>query len=522
VIAAAVVSIALSPIEAAARLAGRRGRVLLDSGRDDDGCGAWSFLAADPVATLEVRGPQIIVRDRDGRVIRDGTGDPLEAIASFARSHGAALHGEENRQPSTERDGVAPAENPRPRVMGFFSYDLGRAIEKMPAGPSRGGDTPDVWLGAYDAVVRWPSGANAGAPGEIIAVDARAADRLLHAIEDGPRGPDTAQPMGVFPTTTTQMGNQIGPVTHVGNARGKDPHELEVSGFSSGPRGPSVAPQIGELRADDDGDAHCARVERIREYIAAGDVYQVNLARRLTATIEQDGDALALYAALGAIAPAPYGGLVETDTGVRVVSGSPERFLARAGFGQRLDTRPIKGTRRRTGDPTKDAALAADLAVHPKDDAEHLMIVDLERNDLGRVAKIGSVRVDDLGYVVELPGLYHKVSTVSCELRDDVTWADLLRAAFPGGSITGAPKIRAMEIIDELEPARRGPYCGAIGWLGENGAFALAIAIRVAVLVNDELRLHVGGGIVADSDPRAELQETEDKAAGWRAALQRP
>ena len=467
----------LRPVEAAARLAGRRGRVLLDSGRDDDGCGAWSFLAADPVATLEVRGPQIIERDREGRVVRDGSGDALEAIDSFARTHGASLDG--------AGSAVRKADDPRPRVMGFFGYDLGRAIERLPPGPSRGADTPDVWLAAYDAVVRWPTGAGAAAsapgpgassavdaPGEIVAVDARAGERLARAIADGP----------------TQVG---------------------------------AAPRMGALVADDDGEAHCARVERIRQYIAAGDVYQVNLARRLTARLDDDGDALALYAALGAIAPAPYGGLVETDTGVRVVSGSPERFLARAAHGHRLDTRPIKGTRRRTGDPSRDAALAADLAAHPKDDAEHLMIVDLERNDLGRVAAIGSVRVDDLGYVVELPGLYHKVSTVSALLRDGISWAELLRATFPGGSITGAPKIRAMEIIDELEPSRRGPYCGAIGWMGEGGAFGFAIAIRIAVLAGGELRLHVGGGIVADSDARAELQETEDKAAGWRAALER-
>ncbi|HUQ03924.1 MAG TPA: anthranilate synthase component I family protein [Kofleriaceae bacterium] len=514
-------TIPLSPLAAAARLAGRRGRVLLDSGRDDDGCGAWSFLAVDPVATLEVRGPHVIERDGDGRVVRDGIGDALEAIDAFARAHGAALGGGGGGGSggaiggATGGDGsVRKADDPRPRLFGFFGYDLGRAIEKLPPGPTRGADTPDVWLAAYDAVVRWPRGdvasassnvsatgssgpeASSAAPpsssrfveaaGEIIAVDARAAERLARAIEGGP--------------------------AHVG-----------------------TAPRIGALVPDDDGDAHCARVERIREYIAAGDVYQVNLARRLTAKIEQDGDALALYAALGAIAPAPYGGFLETDTGgaadtggvtsgrgVRVISGSPERFLARAGVGQRLDTRPIKGTRRRTGDASRDAELAADLAVHPKDDAEHLMIVDLERNDLGRVAVIGSVRVDDLGYVVELPGLYHKVSTVSCLLRDGIGWAELLRATFPGGSITGAPKIRAMEIIDELEPARRGPSCGAIGWMGEHGAFALAISIRVAVLAGGELRLHVGGGIVADSDPRAELQETEDKAAGWRAALQRP
>ncbi len=147
------------------------------------------------------------------------------------------------------------------------------------------------------------------------------------------------------------------------------------------------------------------------------------------------------------------------------------------------------------------------------------MIVDLERNDLGRIATAGSVRVDALGYVVELPALYHQVSRVSAEPRPEVGYAELLRATFPGGSITGAPKVRAMELIDELEPTRRGPYCGALGYFGAAGAFDLAIAIRIGVLAGGELRVHVGGGIVADSEPASELAETETKAAGWRAAL---
>lgn len=509
--------VALSPIAAAARLAGRRGRVLLDSTRDDDGTGAWSFLAADPVATLEVRGRRVIERGAGGALLGERETDPLAAIDAFVRAHGAGLDGgrgaaRDGGGPDGGRsagydggrgaahdgggpdggtvDGVGAVrvpDAPRPRVLGFLSYDLGRAIERLPAGPTLGDDTPDAWLAAYDAVVRWPAGAEIG---EIVAVDEAAAARLRAAL-----GLGTAERS--FGTAERSFGT-----------------------FERRFDAPGPAPRLGALVADDDGAAHCARVARIREYIAAGDVYQVNLARRLTAPVETDGDALALHAAITAVAPAPYSGLVEAD-GVRVVSGSPERFLARAGAGARLDTRPIKGTRRRTGEPDRDAALAADLAAHPKDDAEHLMIVDLERNDLGRVATVGSVRVDELGYVVELPGLYHKVSTVSCELRPDVGWAELLRATFPGGSITGAPKIRAMQIIDELEPARRGPYCGAIGWMGEGGAFALAIAIRVVTLAGGELRLHVGGGIVADSEPAAELAETEDKAAGWRAALAR-
>ena len=193
---------------------------------------------------------------------------------------------------------------------------------------------------------------------------------------------------------------------------------------------------------------------------------------------------------------------------------SPRRrsrcFLASAG--DRVETRPIKGTHART------PGGAEKLAAAVKDAAEHLMIVDLERNDLGRIAETGSVRVDELGYVVELPALYHKVSRVSARPRAGIGYAALLRATFPGGSITGAPKVRAMELIDELELARRGPYCGAFGYFGA-GAFDLAIAIRIGVIRGHELRIHVGGGIVADSDPAAELAETELKAKGWVDAL---
>lgn len=346
---------------------------------------------------------------------------------------------------------------PEPRVIGFLGYDLARVVEKLPGGPDVGRDSPDLWLGAYGAVARWQPGEVAPT---VIGDDAAARARLTEGL-----------------------------------AR---------------PAPPTVAPSFGPLAADDDGAHHIARVERIRDYLAAGDVYQVNLARRLVARVTSPGDALALYEALVAVAPAPYGAVIEAD-GVTVISGSPERFLA--SVGDRIETRPIKGTRPRT------ATGADELAASAKDAAEHLMIVDLERNDLGRIAENGSVAVDELGYVVELPALYHKVSRVSARLRPDIGYAALLRATFPGGSITGAPKVRAMQLIDELEPARRGPYCGAFGYFGAHGAFDLAIAIRIGVLVNNELRIHVGGGIVADSDPIAELAETETKAAGWVAAL---
>jgi len=450
-----------SALAAAARLAGRRGRVLLDSARDDDGLGTWSFATAEPAATLIARGRSLVELDRRGTPARRFTGDPFEAAEAFLAAHGCTL--------ATVRD-AAPA----PRVIGYFGYDLARVVERLPGGAPLGHDVPDLWLAAYDAVARWR-------PGD---------------------------------TEPTLVGPEPAPLAAM---------------LARGPTTAGVPPSLGALIADDDGAHHMARVERIRDYLAAGDVYQVNLARRLVARIAAPGDALALYAALREVAPAPYGALLEAD-GATVISGSPERFLAAtraspAGRGDRADasspgarvrveTRPIKGTRPRI------PGGAAELAASEKDAAEHLMIVDLERNDLGRIAETGSVRVDRLGYVVELPALFHKVSRVSAVPRAGIGYAALLRALFPGGSITGAPKVRAMQLIDELEPASRGPYCGAFGYFAPTGC-DLAIAIRIGVIAGQELRVHVGGGIVADSDPAAELAETEAKAAGWRAALAR-
>jgi para-aminobenzoate synthetase component 1 len=440
---------ALSPIDLAARLAGKRGRVLLHSARDDDGLGRWSFATAMPSSTLIARGRSLVRLDATGRAVARFTTDPFAAAEAFLAEHGC-----------TPQPSAIAGEAPAPRVIGYFGYDLARVIESLPGGPTLGHDTPDMWLAAYDGVARWRGGADASDSNyELVGPDARA---LAAAIAAGPQ--------------------------HLG-----------------------LAPHLGPLIADDDGGHHMARVERVRDYLAAGDVYQVNLARRLVARITSPGDTLALYAALAAASPAPYGAVIEAD-GVAIISGSPERFLA-IDRG-RLETRPIKGTR-----PPGPGG-AAELAAAPKDAAEHLMIVDLERNDLGRVAETGTVTVDELGYVVELPTLFHKVSRVSAQPRAGLGYAELLRATFPGGSITGAPKVRAMQLIDELEPARRGPYCGAFGYFAPTG-FELAIAIRIGVIKGYELRVHVGGGIVADSDPAAELAETDVKAAAWVAALAR-
>jgi para-aminobenzoate synthetase component 1 len=277
-------------------------------------------------------------------------------------------------------------------------------------------------------------------------------------------------------------------------------------------------PRFGPLRPAAAEPSYRDGFDRLLEYIRAGDVYQVNLARRLSAPLDRDGDALAVYAALAACSPEPFGALIEGG-GVRVVSNSPERFLSREAGSDRLETRPIKGTRRRAAEIAVDRALAAELAADAKEGSEHLMIVDLVRNDLGRVARLGSVRVDGFGRVVERPTLHHMVSTVACRVRPGVGTAEIVRATFPGGSITGAPKLRAMQLIDELEPTGRGVYTGAIGYLGARGELELSIAIRTAVIAGREIHLHFGGGIVAESTLEREREELEEKAAAWRQAV---
>jgi para-aminobenzoate synthetase component I len=262
-----------------------------------------------------------------------------------------------------------------------------------------------------------------------------------------------------------------------------------------------------------------AGVSRIREYIAAGDVYQVNLAQRFQAPFR--GSPLALYRRLRARNPAPFGGYLEF-AGTVVTSISPERFL-RFDAGTRLaEARPIKGTRPRGTTPAKDGALARQLLESEKDRAENVMIVDVLRNDLGKVCRAGSVAVPKLYALESHPTVHHLVSTVTGVLADDQDAFDLLRAAFPGGSVTGAPKIRAMQIIAELERAPRGVYCGAIGYVSTSGGMDFNIPIRTIVLRDGMATFHAGAGIVWDSEPAAEYQETLAKARTTMEALTSP
>jgi anthranilate/para-aminobenzoate synthase component I len=271
----------------------------------------------------------------------------------------------------------------------------------------------------------------------------------------------------------------------------------------------------GALSPDWDGDGHGERIGRIRDWIAAGDCYQANLAVPFRAQLKPGRHRdLAAFLQLMAASPAPFAGFFRTPGRPSVISHSPECFLAQRN--RALVSVPIKGTRRR--EAGHEAAVRAELASAPKDAAELAMIVDLVRNDLGRVAVPGSVRVTDAGHLIDLPYVHHRAARVEAKLRDGLTLADAVLAAFPAGSITGAPKLRAMQILRELEGTARGAYCGAFGWIGAHGG-DLAVAIRTASIDGDTLTFHAGGGIVWDSDPAAEWDEVQAKVSGFARAM---
>lgn len=272
----------------------------------------------------------------------------------------------------------------------------------------------------------------------------------------------------------------------------------------------------GPIASTLDWEAYQPRAQRVIDYIRAGDTYQVNLTREFRAPCS--GDPWRLYRHLHDTNPAPMGAFLEYPFGA-VLSSSPERFVTVDG--ERAFTQPIKGTRRRRPDPEEDRRVREELAASQKDRAENVMIVDLLRNDFGRVCAAGSVSVPKLCELESFATVHHLVSTVEGRLSGGRDCIDLLRACFPGGSITGAPKRRAMEIIDELEPHRREVYCGAIGYVSPGGRLDMSIPIRTTIIANGELRFFAGGGIVADSSPEAEFEETEVKIAAIRRALAR-
>lgn len=272
--------------------------------------------------------------------------------------------------------------------------------------------------------------------------------------------------------------------------------------------GSTVHLSSGQIRPAVTKEQYLADLQKVIDYIYAGDIYQANLTQRFSIPFNEDS--WALYRNLHEYNPAPFAAFLPYRD-FQVLCSSPERFIKITPDGM-IETRPIKGTRPRGKTPSEDANLASDLQASMKDRAELTMIIDLERNDLGRICQFGTVKVPDLIRLEKYPTVWHLVSTITGELRDRLLPSEILRAIFPGGSITGAPKIRAMEIIEELEPYKRGIYTGSIGYIGFDGAWDLNIVIRTIILKNGHAYLHAGGGIVADSNPELEYEETLHKA----------
>lgn len=280
--------------------------------------------------------------------------------------------------------------------------------------------------------------------------------------------------------------------------------------------GSSTVSTIRGKLEEDKPDQYLAAVERIKDYIYEGDVFQVNLSRQWQFKPDTDLKPVALYRNLCMSNPAPFAGLARIDQ-VHIISSSPERLVRTRGL--QIDTRPIAGTRPRSVDSASDQALSEELMAHPKEQAEHIMLIDLERNDLGRVSQPGSIQVNELMGLESYAHVHHIVSNVRGQLIPGTTPGQIIRAVFPGGTITGCPKVRCMEIIAELEQTARGAYTGSMGYLNRNGDMDLNILIRTLVQSSGSISLRAGAGIVADSDPLHELAETRAKARGLLMAI---
>jgi len=434
---------------------------LLESALSGSSLGRFSFAGASPYAVLRARDTRLELEVL--RAARPGLapgrmrlrGDPLEAARALLPR-------------------LAPAAAPElPFVggaVGWLGYELAARIEPIALRAGDGRDPPDLALFFVDRVAAFDH-----ATGRLYA-----------------------------------CGLGFGPDARDGAERAAD---AVCRALAAAP--PGTAAGRGRALPLPDAAEHVKKVDCILEEIRAGNVYQACLTTRFEGELE--GDAFAFYRRLRELSPAPFASFLELP-GIAVVGSSPERFLRldRAG---RVESRPIKGTRPRGRGPAEDAGLRLALESSAKERAENLMIVDLVRNDLGRVCETGSIAVPELMAIEAYAPLFQMVSSVTGRLRPDRDVFDLVRACFPAGSMTGAPKIAAMRLLARLEPLRRGVYSGALGYLDARGGADLSVVIRTAVVADGRVAIHAGGGIVADSDPAAEWREAVDKAAPLRAAL---
>ncbi len=449
---------------------------LLDSAKAAGGCGRFSFAGADPVAVFQAKrtrggaphGASIRIT-RSRRLTSDGT----PRVSEFVSDPFAEL-----RLLLAELAPPVPPASPLPftaGAVGYFGYEAAHFVEDL---PDRGRDDlgePDIRFGLFDLVL-----GHDHASGEsyvsVVTRGLRTAEWRLAACRRAIRE---------FETSASTPAHAVGDVGTL------------------------------EFVAHFDRAQYVEAVEACRQHIFRGDAFEVCLTHRLQTPFA--GDPWQLYGELRAINPAPFAAYLDLP-GVQVLSSSPERFLRLTADGL-AESRPIKGTRLRGTTPEEDATLHDELEASIKDRAENMMIVDLVRNDLGRVCEIGSVEVSELMSIERYATLFQMVSTVRGRLEGGRDALDLVRAAFPGGSMTGAPKIEAMKIIDRLEPVKRGIYSGSIGYIDVSGAADLNVVIRTLIVKDGDCYLNVGGAIVADSDPFEEYIETMDKAYALKLAL---
>ncbi len=476
---------ALTPVAALEALRLRGHAVLLESARVNERTGRYSFVTAEPY---------LIFRSKDENV-------ELSLSATPAGKYGRRAT--VNKKPllklrellanyRTERiEGLPPFTG---GAVGFFSYDFVRQFEAVPQKAKRDLDIPEAYFVFVDLVVAFDH--LLGRCWIIVNPGAREQ-------EMGYRRPDPDQWERMYDEAVVRLSA----TEEMLRARVlQGPSRLAGSG------GGLVRLEPNMPREDFE-----AMVLRCKEYIAAGDIYQANLSQRFTANIGAL-DPLHLYQVLREINPSPFAAFLDFE-GLQLVSSSPER-LVRLVKGV-ADTRPIAGTRRRGSDSSETQGLSAELLTNEKERAEHIMLLDLERSDLGRVCDYGTVLVDELMVVEDYSHVIHIVSNVRGTLSPGKDACDLIRAVFPGGTITGVPKVRCMEIIDELEPVARGPYTGSIGYLANTGDMDMNIIIRTFVVKDQKAHVQVGAGIVADSVPQREFEETLEKAEALEKAVER-
>jgi para-aminobenzoate synthetase component 1 len=435
----------------------------LDSGMDAKKLGRYGFMGSDPFLVLRSRGNTVTL-EKDGEE-EISQGNPFDILGAFLKAY--MLDSSNSAVPF---NGGA---------VGYFSYDLCHFIERLPSRAVDDLQLPECYLAFYDAVVAFDHLENRA---YIVSTGFPELDekkRLRRAAE-----------------------------------RIQELRSLIMMAPPPAVSAPETPEKPAALKANFTHKKYLEAVARAREFICAGDIFQVNISQRFETEIS--APPYELYKKLRKLNPAPFANYFNFE-GVSIVGASPERFLKLRG--DIVETRPIKGTKPRGKTPVADRILGESLLKSVKDRAENIMIVDLQRNDIGRVCRYGTVKVTELAILETYPTVFHLTSTVVGQLKEGKGIVDLLKATFPGGSITGAPKVRAMEIIDELEPTRRGIYTGSLGYISFGGDMDLNIVIRTIIIKDGKAYFQVGGAIVYDSEPESEYIETLDKGRALMRAL---